>query len=165
MIEVQSQSSNDNAFSRYMRRADAARYIRETYGIPCVATTLAKYACIGGGPIFRKAGKFPIYSRDELDAWANQRSRCDLRASLSTMGRRKSEYDRERESWAKDGYDALERIVKKALKRKSWPPKPCGHAGRVTLSRSSSRCRSCVIHHVIRRDGGRLSWPITILMI
>ena len=66
MIEV----SN---FPVNMRRADAARYIRETYGIPCVATTLAKYACIGGGPAFRRAGKFPIYSRDDLDAWANQR--------------------------------------------------------------------------------------------
>jgi hypothetical protein len=73
MIEVQSQSSNDNAFSRYMRRADAARYIRETYGIPCVPTTLAKYACIGNGPVFRKAGKFPLYSRDDLDAWARSR--------------------------------------------------------------------------------------------
>jgi hypothetical protein len=56
-----------------MRRADAARYIRETYGIPCVAPTLAKYACLGGGPSFRKAGKFPIYSRHDLDAWANAR--------------------------------------------------------------------------------------------
>ena len=59
--------------SNSMRRADAARYLRETYSIPCVATTLAKYACIGGGPAFRKAGKFPIYSRDDLDAWANRR--------------------------------------------------------------------------------------------
>jgi hypothetical protein len=56
-----------------MRRADAARYIREAHGIPCAPTTLAKYAVLGGGPAFRKAGKFPIYSRDDLDAWANQR--------------------------------------------------------------------------------------------
>jgi hypothetical protein len=59
--------------SNPMRRADAARYIRETYGIPCVATTLAKYACIGTGPEFYKAGKFPIYSRDDLDTWARSR--------------------------------------------------------------------------------------------
>jgi hypothetical protein len=57
----------------FMRRADAARYIRENYGIPCAAPTLAKYACIGGGPAFRKAGKFPIYSREDLDSWAQQR--------------------------------------------------------------------------------------------
>jgi hypothetical protein len=56
-----------------MRRAEAARYIRETYGIPCVTTTLAKYAWNGNGPAFRKAGKFPVYSREDLDAWANQR--------------------------------------------------------------------------------------------
>jgi hypothetical protein len=56
-----------------MRRADAARYIRENHGIPCSQATLAKYACIGAGPAFRKAGKFPIYSRDDLDRWANQR--------------------------------------------------------------------------------------------
>jgi hypothetical protein len=56
-----------------MRRADAARYIRQTYAIPCVTTTLAKYACTGDGPPFRKAGKFPIYSREDLDAWAKRR--------------------------------------------------------------------------------------------
>ena len=56
-----------------MRRADAARYIREAHGIPCAPTTLAKYAVLGGGPAFRKAGKFPIYSRDDLDAWAERR--------------------------------------------------------------------------------------------
>ena len=56
-----------------VRRAEAARYIREHHGIPCAPATLAKYACIGGGPPFRKAGKFPIYSRDDLDAWASSR--------------------------------------------------------------------------------------------
>ena len=56
-----------------MRRADAARYIREYHGIPCSLATLAKYACCGEGPAFRKAGKFPIYSRGDLDAWAEHR--------------------------------------------------------------------------------------------
>jgi hypothetical protein len=64
-----------------MRRADAARYIRENHGIPCAPATLAKYACIGGGPIFRKAGKFPIYSRDDLDAWATQRLGKPMRST------------------------------------------------------------------------------------
>jgi hypothetical protein len=65
MIEI---SSQPMALPNFLRRADAARYIREVYGIPCVVTTLAKYACEGGGPPFRKAGKFPIYSRADLDA-------------------------------------------------------------------------------------------------
>ena len=56
-----------------MRRAEAARYVRETHGIPCSPATLAKYACVGGGPAFRKAGKFPIYSRNDLDVWASSR--------------------------------------------------------------------------------------------
>jgi hypothetical protein len=65
--------SIQSEFLQFPRRADAARYLRESYGIPCVAPTLAKYACVGGGPPFRKAGKFPIYSRKDLDAWANER--------------------------------------------------------------------------------------------
>ena len=67
-----------------MRHAEAARYIREAHGIPCAPATLAKYACLGGGPPFRKAGKFPIYVRDDLDAWALQRlgEPCALPASL-----------------------------------------------------------------------------------
>jgi hypothetical protein len=64
----------DSPFSNLnMRRADAARYIREAHGIPCAPATLAKYACIGGGPAFRKAGNVPIYSRADLDAWARAR--------------------------------------------------------------------------------------------
>ena len=70
MIEA---SPQPNHFAHYLRRADAARYIRETHGIPCAPTTLAKYAVLGGGPAFRKAGKFPIYSRDDLDTWARSR--------------------------------------------------------------------------------------------
>src|SRR5262245_7605630 len=61
------------AFPSYLRRVDAARYIQDTYGMPCQAPTRAKYACIGCGPAFRKAGKFPIYSRDDLDTWARSR--------------------------------------------------------------------------------------------
>jgi hypothetical protein len=70
-----------------MRRAEAARYLRETHGIPCAATTLAKYACVGGGPAFRKAGKFPIYVRDDLDVWAETRFSKVVR-STSELGNR-----------------------------------------------------------------------------
>jgi hypothetical protein len=73
MIDTATLNSIGCGIPQNMRRTDAARYIRETYGIPCVATTLAKYACIGNGPLFRKAGKFPIYSRDDLDIWARSR--------------------------------------------------------------------------------------------
>jgi hypothetical protein len=74
-----------------VRRAEAARYIREYHGIPCAPATLAKYACIGGGPAFRKAGKFPIYSRDDLDAWANARFGEPVKStSALSVARRRS---------------------------------------------------------------------------
>jgi hypothetical protein len=74
-----------------MRRAEAARYVRESHGIPCSPATLAKYACVGGGPAFRKAGKFPIYSRDELDAWANARLSEPVQStSALSVARRRS---------------------------------------------------------------------------
>jgi hypothetical protein len=59
--------------SKYLRRADAAQYVRDTWGIPCSTRWLAKLAVTGGGPVFRKAGRFPIYDPSDLDAWAEAR--------------------------------------------------------------------------------------------
>jgi len=59
--------------NRFLRRADAASYISERYGFPCSRQWLAKLAVIGGGPLFRKAGRFPIYAPADLDVWARQR--------------------------------------------------------------------------------------------
>jgi len=64
-----------------MRRADAARYLREIHGIPCAPATLAKYAVVGGGTVYRLAGRFPIYARDDLDSWANDRMSKPLRST------------------------------------------------------------------------------------
>jgi hypothetical protein len=58
---------------RYLRRADAAAYVTNRFGFPCSRQWLAKLAVIGGGPPFRKAGRFPIYKPDDLDAWACSR--------------------------------------------------------------------------------------------
>jgi len=58
---------------RYLRRGDAATYIQTTYGFPCSRQWLAKLAVIGGGPIYRKAGPYPIYSTTDLDVWADSR--------------------------------------------------------------------------------------------
>ena len=57
----------------YLRRFDAARHIRETWGLPCSPRWLAKLAVTGGGPIYRKAGRTPIYAPADLDAWAQAR--------------------------------------------------------------------------------------------
>jgi hypothetical protein len=53
-----------------LRRKLAARYITEHWGIPLTSATLAKLACVGGGPRFRKAGRTPLYEPADLDEWA-----------------------------------------------------------------------------------------------
>jgi len=53
-----------------LRRTQAAQYVVENYGFPLAAKTLAKMAVTGGGPPFRRAGRFPLYDTDDLDAWA-----------------------------------------------------------------------------------------------
>jgi hypothetical protein len=58
---------------KYRRRADAARYVRDKWGLPCSTAWLAKLAVVGGGPVFQKAGKTPIYTDPELDRWAEAR--------------------------------------------------------------------------------------------
>jgi hypothetical protein len=58
---------------RFLRRADAAIYIAEQYGFPCSRQWLAKLAVLGGGPAFRKAGRYPIYDPADLDSWAQAR--------------------------------------------------------------------------------------------
>src|SRR5262245_52904272 len=58
---------------RFLRRSDAAVYITERYGFPCSRQWLAKLAVGGGGPTFRKAGRYPIYDPADLDLWAERR--------------------------------------------------------------------------------------------
>lgn len=59
--------------TRYLNRTDAARYVREMWGLPCSPKWLAKLAVVGGGPVYRKAGKTPIYAPGDLDNWAESR--------------------------------------------------------------------------------------------
>ena len=55
---------------RFLRRVDAAAYVTDHYGFPCSRQWLAKLAVVGGGPVFRKAGRYPIYHPADLDRWA-----------------------------------------------------------------------------------------------
>ena len=60
--------------SKYIRRVDAARYIKEQ-GLPCEVSTLAKYASMGGGPSYKKYGNVPVYTHADLDDWIESRMR------------------------------------------------------------------------------------------
>lgn len=57
-------------FPNWMRRDVAARYLLEVHGVRRAPATLAKLACVGGGPKFRKDGRWPLYSQQALDEWA-----------------------------------------------------------------------------------------------
>jgi hypothetical protein len=71
----------NSSVMRRLRRKEAAAYVEERHGIPCAPKTLAKYAVIGGGPIFRKAGKTPLYSAYDLDAWAESKLSKPVRST------------------------------------------------------------------------------------
>jgi hypothetical protein len=55
---------------RRFRRDEASSYLKERWGLERKSSTLAKYACLGGGPRFEYAGRIPIYPENELDTWA-----------------------------------------------------------------------------------------------
>jgi hypothetical protein len=59
---------------RLLRRSEAAKYVVDTYNVPCSPKTLAKLACISSeGPPFRLAGRFPLYPTSGLDKWAQSK--------------------------------------------------------------------------------------------
>jgi hypothetical protein len=56
---------------RYLRRSEAARYLREIWGLPRTARTLAKIACVSNdGPAMHYAGRIPLYTPQSLDQYA-----------------------------------------------------------------------------------------------
>jgi hypothetical protein len=65
-----------------LRRSIASDYLREVHGVSLSPATLAKLAVIGGGPRFRRDGRFPLYDLPELDTYAVARL-GPLRASTS----------------------------------------------------------------------------------
>jgi hypothetical protein len=70
---------------KLFRRTAASQYIWDTWGVSYAPSTLAKLAVVGGGPPFRRVGRFPVYSKDDLDDW--------VRSKLSVPMRSTSEYE------------------------------------------------------------------------
>jgi hypothetical protein len=66
--------------ANFIRRAEAAVYLKSRYGIGSKAT-LAKLACLGGGPVFRLIGKIPVYQLADLDEWAQSRITAPRRST------------------------------------------------------------------------------------
>ena len=57
---------------RYLNRIQASGYL-ESLGLKVAPTTLAKWACVGGGPAFQKFGRLVRYTRPVLYEWATER--------------------------------------------------------------------------------------------
>jgi hypothetical protein len=66
---------------RFLRRKAASQYLDETWGVIRSPSTLAKYAVIGGGPVFRRDSRFPLYSPDDLDKWAASKLSTPMRST------------------------------------------------------------------------------------
>ena len=52
------------------RRHEATRYLWERWRLSYAPTTLARFASLGKGPVYRKRGPFAFYREEDLDAWA-----------------------------------------------------------------------------------------------
>jgi len=71
-----------------LRREEAARYLKDTWGIPHSVPTLAKLAVIGGGPEFRKCGRTPLYPQDGLDSYARSKLTRRVRSTAELSNAR-----------------------------------------------------------------------------
>lgn len=65
---------------QYLRRKEAADYLRANYGHGS-PRTLAKLATIGGGPEMVYSGRMPLYSPEALDAWARAKLSGPVRST------------------------------------------------------------------------------------
>ncbi len=64
----------------FLRRKAAGEYLKSKYGFGS-EKTLAKLACVGGGPEFRKAGSAALYEPAKLDAWAQSKISAPVRST------------------------------------------------------------------------------------
>jgi hypothetical protein len=69
---------------RLIRRKAASDYLDEIHGLHRAPSTLAKLAVIGGGPVFRRAGRVPLYSTDDLDEWVASKLSAPMRSTSDT---------------------------------------------------------------------------------
>ena len=66
---------------KYLRRIDAAVYLKDKYGFGS-RRTLDKLASVGGGPVYIKIGGCAVYDPADLDAWVRSRMSRHLATSV-----------------------------------------------------------------------------------
>jgi hypothetical protein len=73
---------------RLLRRKAASEYLATNWGVCRAPGTLAKLATIGGGPAFRRLGRVPLYSTDDLDRWVASKLSPPMRSTSETASKR-----------------------------------------------------------------------------
>lgn len=52
-----------------LRRDEACVYLSAMHGVVLAPASLARMACLGGGPVYAKFNRSPLYLKSDLDAW------------------------------------------------------------------------------------------------
>jgi hypothetical protein len=60
-------------YDRRLDRKQAAEFLTKR-GYRTAPATLAKLACLGGGPVFESFGRRPLYREDDLLTWAEAKT-------------------------------------------------------------------------------------------
>jgi hypothetical protein len=76
-------------YEHRLGRKEAAQFLTDR-GYRTAPATLAKLACIGGGPAFESFGRRPLYREADLLAWAQART-TGPRRSTSDPGVKSSD--------------------------------------------------------------------------
>jgi len=71
---------------QFIRRDEAARYLRQNFGFGSKAT-LAKGVVTGDTPQYRKIGRLVVYERAALDTWANSKISPPRKSSSEVTAR------------------------------------------------------------------------------
>jgi hypothetical protein len=83
MATIDRIKANADGLDRLLPRREAAQFLTER-GYKTSPATLAKLACIGGGPPFRSFGRRPLYHPSDLVAWAQARCTGPRRSTSDT---------------------------------------------------------------------------------
>lgn len=71
--------------AQFLRRKAAGEYLKQKFGFGS-EKSLAKLACLGGGPEFRKVGSVVLYEPATLDAWALSKISAPRRSTSAVGG-------------------------------------------------------------------------------
>src|SRR5258705_9613580 len=66
---------------RFLRRKAASKYLFDVHGVVRAPSTLAKDAVMGGGPVFHRMGRFPVYTPVGLDEYVASKLSGPMRST------------------------------------------------------------------------------------